>query len=239
VPVVAVIFVAFVVQSAVGFGAGLISMPVLVVLVGLQTASPLMALVGSSAAAWIAVRNRRQIQFGEARRLLVTMCAGVPVGLAFLKGADPRWMQGILGAVVLGYAVYGLWGRDAARIEDDRAAYAFGFVAGLLGGAFATAGPPVVIYGSLRRWDPGQFRATLQGFFVVSGAVAMFGHAVTGLWTVEVWSAYLASLPAVAVATWAGSWIHGRVSIERFRPVVNALLFAIGCVLLLRCAAGM
>ena len=44
----------------------------------------------------------------------------------------------------------------------------FGFFAGILGGAYNTNGPPVVIYGSLRKWSPATFRATLQGYFFMA-----------------------------------------------------------------------
>jgi len=44
----------------------------------------------------------------------------------------------------------------------------FGFLAGILGGAYNANGPPIVIYGVMRGWKKEAFRASLQGFFFVS-----------------------------------------------------------------------
>ena len=37
-------------------------------------------------------------------------------------------------------------------------------------------GPPLVVYGVLRRWQPAQFRATLQGYFLIASVVGMAGY---------------------------------------------------------------
>jgi hypothetical protein len=36
-------------------------------------------------------------------------------------------------------------------------------------------GPPLAIYGALRGWSTQQFRATLQGYFLVASMIAMAG----------------------------------------------------------------
>ena len=42
-------------------------------------------------------------------------------------------------------------------------------------------GPPLVIYGALRRWSPQYFRATLQGYFLPATLAGLIGYAATGL----------------------------------------------------------
>jgi hypothetical protein len=42
-------------------------------------------------------------------------------------------------------------------------------------------GPPLVIYGSMRRWSPQHFRATLQGYFLPASIIGMSGYRLAGL----------------------------------------------------------
>ena len=51
-----------------------------------------------------------------------------------------------------------------------------GFCSGILGGAYGMNGPPLAVYGSLRRWSPQHFRATLQGYFLPASIIGMAGY---------------------------------------------------------------
>ncbi len=37
-------------------------------------------------------------------------------------------------------------------------------------------GPPLVVYGGMRRWSPQHFRATLQGYFLPASVIGMAGY---------------------------------------------------------------
>ena len=64
--------------------------------------------------------------------------------------------------------------------------------------------PPLVIYGSLRRWSPQHFRATLQGYFLPASLVGLIGYVVVGLWLPAVTIYLLYSLPGVFAAILIG-----------------------------------
>jgi uncharacterized protein len=113
-------------------------------------------------------------------------------------------------------------------------AWMFGFAAGILGGAYGMNGPPLVVYGSLRRWAPGHFRATLQAYFLPASILGMAGYAAAGLWTRDVTRYYLTSLPAIIVAIVLGRAVNRRLSAGRFLVVVNVALAALGLALLLQ-----
>ena len=93
-------------------------------------------------------------------------------------------------------------------------------------------GPPLVVYGVLRRWQPAQFRATLQGYFLIASIVGMAGYAATGLWTRTVSNYFLLSLPLALIAVFLGHAIHRRLSSSRFLVCVNIGLAVIGVLLL-------
>ncbi|MFQ5856424.1 MAG: hypothetical protein ACE5LU_12350, partial [Anaerolineae bacterium] len=74
----------------------------------------------------------------------------------------------LLGLILIAYACYTLAHPVTPRLSSRRWVYPVGFVAGCLGGAYNTPGPPVIVYGSLRQWPKQEFRAMLQAFFCLN-----------------------------------------------------------------------
>src|ERR1041384_5395771 len=50
-----------------------------------------------------------------------------------------------------------------------------------LGGAYGVNGPPLVVYGNMRQWSAGHFRATLQAYFLPVSLIGVLGYAIQGL----------------------------------------------------------
>jgi uncharacterized protein len=104
----------------------------------------------------------------------------------------------------------------------------FGFLAGILGGAYNANGPPVVIYGVMRGWKKEAFRASLQGFFFVSSLLIVSGHALSGFWSRQILSAFFISLPAVVLAVFVGERIATKITQENFNRVIYIYLILMG-----------
>ena len=120
------------------------------------------------------------------------------------------------------------------ELQDDRLAWIFGFFAGIFGGAYGMNGPPLVIYGSLRRWSPEHFRATLQGHFLPASIVGLCGYWLAGLWVRDVTRYYLVSLPVALAAIVLGRWINRRMKADSFIVYVHVGLIVVGSVLLIQ-----
>jgi uncharacterized membrane protein YfcA len=230
-----VLFVSTLARSAFGFGDALIAMPLLTLAIGLRTAAPLVALVGTTIAFIILWRNWRVVDLRASGRLIVASLLGIPVGLLFLKDVPEPLMQACLGVLLIAFSIYSLV-QPGLVIRRDRGAYAgaFGFGAGVLGGAYNTVGPLIVVYGQLRRWAPERFRATLQSCFLPTYFAIVVGHGFAGLLTVQVFRMYSLALPLVLVAIFLGGRLNACLERERFTRWVNTALIGIGLVLCLR-----
>lgn len=228
----AILFVSTLIRSALGFGDALVAMPLLALLVGVQTATPVVAFAASTIALVILLKSWRDVDVSATWRLVVSSLVGIPFGLLLLKFAPEVYVKGVLGALLMLYGLYNLFAPQLPRVESESLAYVFGFVAGVLGGAYNTNGPPVVIYGALWRWPPESFRATLQGCFVVTGLMILVGHGLAGLWTPLVWRLYLYSLPAIMLGIWLGAKLNRRLPRESFSRVVYAFLVIVGALFL-------
>ena len=167
--VIAILFLSTFTRSALGFGDALIGMPLLIMVVGAQTASPLVAFGASTIAITILVGEWRNVDFRVAWKLIISSLVGIPIGIYFLDVAPESVVKAVLGVVLIAFGLYNLIKPKLPVLRSEKLAYPFGLVAGILGGAYNANGPPAVIYGTLQGWSPERFRVTLQSYFLPTG----------------------------------------------------------------------
>ena len=228
--------VATLIRSAFGFGEALISVPLLALLIPVEVAAPTAALISITVALVVVAQDWTQIDRAAALRLVGSTVLGIPFGLLMLTKVPENAVKVVLGALIVGFALFSLARHEGQRLPDDRFAWVFGFVAGVLGGAYGMNGPPLVVYGVLRGWSPKQFRATLQGYFLPASSLGMIGYAVAGLWTPIVTRYFLVALPAAAFAILLGRWLNRRMERQQFLRYVYVGLVAVGLMLIVQAA---
>jgi len=220
-------------QSLTGFGSALVSMAVLPGLIGIRTAAPLVTLITVTIDVALLARYRQALNLRAIWRLVAALVLGVPLGILVLRRVEERFVLAILGAVIAGYALYALLSPRLPRLEHPAWAYGFGFLSGVLGGAYNTSGPPVVIFGNCQRWPPSEFKGNLQGFFLVNDLLVIAGHALSQNLTPLVLRDYLIVLPALIVGLFVGGRLDRRLDPALFRKIVLVLLVVMGLRLLL------
>jgi hypothetical protein len=178
------------------------------------------------------LRHRQAFRFDSVWRLIAASLVGIPLGLALARYIDEDVMRLALGLIVTGYALYALSGLKVPRLHK-RWGYGFGLISGVLSGAYATGGPPYVVYGTSQRWTPSEFKVNLQTMFLFSSMAIILGNAASGRLTPEVWRYALIALPSIAIALPLGFALESRVSPQQFRVGVLLLLIAVGLSLLL------
>lgn len=228
---VAILFIATLVSATFGFGSALVAMPLLTMVLGLKTATPLFALVGPTISAVILLTHWRQVDFAATWRLVVATLLGIPVGVLGLRLLPSLWIIHSIGVMLMAYGLYRLSGATLPKLMSPHWALPFGWVAGVLGGAYNTNGPPVVVYGNMRRWLPEQFRASLQGYFFPTGLGILVSHGLGGLWTTEIFYLYGLALPGIFTAIALGSWCNHHLSVAQFQHWLSLLLIGLGIML--------
>ncbi len=238
--VLSVVFLATLVRSTVGFGEALIAVPLLALFIPMQVAAPLAVLLSISIAALVVVQDWRQIHLRSASGLLLATVFGIPLGLLVLTSTHQQWMKAGLGVFIILFAAYSLLSPDTLRLNTDNRPLLLlaGLFAGVLGGAYGMNGPPLVIYGSLRRWSPQQFRATLHAYFLPASILGMVGYWRTGLWTRTVTREFLFFVPVMLPAVLLGRALNRRLSGARFLKAVYGGLMLIGGLLLVEAVTG-
>lgn len=232
--VAAVLFLATVIRSAFGFGEALVAVPLLALAIPVETAAPLAVLASITVALIVVLQDWRHIHLRSAVWLVVPTFLGIPLGLLALKKLPEPEVKAFLALVIISFSVWSLTPRPRFELKNERFAGLFGFAAGVLGGAYGMNGPPLAMYGSMRRWPPANFRATLQGYFLPASLAGMTGYWAAGLWTPVVNHFYLLSFPGVLAGIFLGRWINRRLNPRRFLMYVHAGLIGIGLVLLVQ-----
>ncbi len=227
-----ILFLSTLIRSALGFGNALLAMPLLVLLIGVKTAVPLVALSGLMIALIMLLREWKNLAFSDTLILLISSLAGLPLGIWMLSALPEPTVRLILGWVLIGFGAYNLIGIQLPVIDRPVLAVPFGFLAGILGGAYNANGPPIVIYGVMRGWSKETFRASLQGFFFVSGVIIAAGHGLGGLWTGQVWRLLFFSLPGVAAAVFLGERLTKKITQQKFNQVIYGFLILMGILIL-------
>ena len=230
--VILILFGGTLIRTYFGFGDALFAMPLMSLVIGLGSATPVMGLVSLVIAVGALVSSRRHIDLGAVKRLLLGSLVGIPVGVLLLKQVDERLLRIGLGVIVVAFGVYMLSSPRLPNLRNRRWAFPFGFASGCLGGAYNIGGPPVVLYGAMRRWPPDRFRATLHGGFLPASIVIAVLQGFGGLWTARVWTLFAFSLPSLGLAMLIGDRLVKRTDPIRFERYLSLVLVALGAIIM-------
>lgn len=239
----AVVLVAFVVESAAGFGATVVTvtlgaqlLPLDAVLAAFLPVNVLLSLV-------LTVQNARAIDRALLlRKVIPWMGLGTAAGLALARYRSAGWIKIVFALFVIALSLgelLALRARADERAEPLRppVAAAALSVAGVIHGLFACGGPLVVYVVGRSLHDKAAFRATLSALWLVMNVVLVATMAIDGSVGPSslVTSAWL--VPPLVVGLFLGDRLHRRLDERSFRVAVFVLLFVAASVLLARSVA--
>ena len=153
--VIALMFLYTFVGICAGFGGGLTTMPLVTLMLPVKMATPLSVIVGTATALYATWLSRKETDWRSAMVLIIFSFLGIPVGLYALSYLPDHFMKVGLGGFLILYSFYSMFIPRLPIYDRSWIAAPIGAVAGALGAAFSTNGPPMVIYGMLRNFRPG------------------------------------------------------------------------------------
>jgi uncharacterized membrane protein YfcA len=239
-PVLAIAVAAGTIQGLAGFGSALLAVPLLALLLPVETVVPLMALLGMTVSGLNVLHLRHAVRISPVIPLLGGYVIGTPVGLYALTRAPETAMLGALGAFLCGYALLSLAGRQprASWLREWRVG--LGVVSGALGAAFSTNGPPVILHVAAHpEWEPDRQKATLVLFFLISSAITVTAHSLSGLVTRQLLVLYAWCIPLLVLGTQIGIRLYRRLGPHDYRRLTFALVLVTGTLLLGRALRGL
>lgn len=241
VPIIIISFIATIVRSTFGFGESLVAVPLFVLFIPLEMAVPLSVLMSLLVAVVVVVHDHQSIHISSAKWLIFYALPGIPVGLLLLAYGNDYWMKIGLGLLIVGYSTYTINAKRSLQLAQDNRLWLFicGFLSGILGGAYGLNGPPLAVYGNMRKWTAQHFRATLQAYFLAASFIGTIGYLLQGLLKWKVAEYFLCCLPAIVPAIFLGRYFNKRLKGASFFRYVYYGLIVIGIVLVVFTATGL
>jgi len=241
--VVLFVFLGSLTRATFGFGDSVISMPLLALLpLSLNTSIALIGLTGLSVGLMVVFSAWKHIDKRILLLLSLSTLAGIPIGLYLVINIPQETVTQMLGIFLFVYGIYSLL-KTKFHLElperwrgNHYLPLPFGFLSGALGSAYNMNGIPIVIYGTFRDMEMKTFHSTLQSHFIISSSLIVFGHAVSGVWSQDLFIYYLASLPMVYLAHRVGRDIRQRIPIHRFEKLLYLFIVILGILLLISAA---
>jgi hypothetical protein len=236
----AVLLSAFAVRSAAGFGAGLIAIPMLALILPVSTAVSVATVFTTISSVQQISREWRQIAWRQFILIFLYSMVGVGLGLYFIKLFDEDLMRHALGIFMVCYSLYALRGAShASNFVSARWHGPLGAGVGIVGGLFsamfgAGAGPIYVVYFDILRLEKAVFRATMSAVVLLGGAARIAGYGSYGFYGKSSIILLAIGLPLVVVGSWLGDRVVYRLNAHAFSRLVAAIMLLSGITLLVR-----
>lgn len=220
------------VQGVTGFGAGLIAIPLLCLIIDIKTAIPLVVLNGLAMTSWLAFSLRRSFDRRKIVPLITGAVPGIFLGGYLLQHINQDIARILLGALLVLYSCIGLLFQPRPRQLPGELGYLAGFCSGCITSLLSAGGPPVIMYSTLMNWKPEEIRATLTAFFVCNAGLTVMVHAAHGMTTVLTLKYFLVTMPLILAGTNTGSLLNKRIGQRLYLRLVYLLLLPMGILMI-------
>lgn len=227
---------AFTSEATVGFGAGLIAVSLGSLVTPIEAFLPAFLPLNVALSLAVVVRARQSVSWRLlGGRVLPAMAVGFPIGFWAFENAPRTTLQLAFALFVFVLAALELWrmskGSTSDRPLSPAVATGMLVLGGIVHGAFATGGPPVVYVCGRTLPHKASFRATMSALWLVLNAVLIAAYAFEGRLTMATLEESVLLAPGVVVGLVAGELLHGRIPERAFRIFVFVLLLVVAVVL--------
>lgn len=252
VPLVLVCTLAFTIETALGFGATLITVALGSLFLGIEPILHALVPLNLVLSGYLVARNHVHIDRAFLlRRLLPFMALGLPIGIFVFARLDASLLKRVFGAFLVGVSGLELWriakspspqSLSSEPAKEPAMQAPLGawherillILGGAIHGAFTTGGPMAVYVTSRVIDDKKAYRATLSALWALLNLVVFGWYLASGEVHAETVGLTLALAPSIAVGMIVGEILHVRVPVATFRKVVFVMLMLAGVMLLLR-----
>ena len=238
-----VVLLANIIQGVTGFAGTILAMPFSLMLVGYDTAVPILNALGMLSGIYVFVLNRKEVRWKELGRIFIVMIPMIFVGLWLRRYLSQygKLIYILLGVLVLALA---LSGSVKMILEEKRGTketkanpvlmVALLAASGLVHGMFVCGGPLLISYLTRRVKESGAFRATISTVWIVLNGLILGSHIYEGMWTLETVKTGACTLPFLLAGMAIGGILYKKMSRKVFMIITYVLLLISGISLLVK-----
>lgn len=239
-----VVFATNIIQGITGFAGTILAMPPGILLVGYDTAKPILNVLGIFAGLFVFCTNVRNVNWKEFGKVVAVMTAGIlgGFGLKALLRGEMTVLYLCLGLFVIGLAIHGFWSLyhpkeekgDSGGVLQTFGNYTLLLSSGVIHGIFVSGGPLLIAYLSHTLKDKSVFRATISTVWIVLNSIILIDDLRNGLWTWPLLKEQLIVLPFFLAGMMVGTRLYSKMNQGLFMKLTYFLLLVSGVLLLFK-----
>lgn len=220
-------------RGFVGFGAALVIVPVLGLVVGPRAAVAISCLMGLPAVMQLLPEAARRAERPVVLPICAAIFAATPVGAGVLVTVDPAIMQIVISLLVVAMVAFLASGWKLTREPGLGTLVGAGVAGGLVQGIGGIGGPPVVAVALARPGSPEQQRGNVLALMTAIALSSVLPLAWLGLFTRQALVGGLLLFPVYSLATAIGSRWFARGGSHYYRRAAFVTLALVGLATLL------
>ncbi|WP_417465419.1 TSUP family transporter [Kordiimonas sp.] len=222
------IMLAAILRAFTGFGFALAALPVLSLFLSPTTAASVIVLLTLAISLQTLPSYWSDVPLRTMGGMLVLSAIGTLGGTYLLLLFSADVFRLLIGLTVMLACILLMRFKPAPHREGGIYGLTAGLSSGLMNGALAIPGPPVIIYAMAVYSEARTSRAFLMGFFLLSAALATLTYSFEGIMGVKELSLALVAYPAMLIGDKVGATLFEKHGTATHRKIAILALFAIG-----------
>ncbi len=232
--VVLAMLLASTVFSATGFGIGMISTPLMLLVYEPQTVIVVAGTAGLGIGLWIISKSWRDVPFREILPITIAALCGAPIAVFILKTADSSVLSIGIAVLIILFAIGSFVKVEREIPYSKQVGIAAGFIVGVLLPTSGVAGSLVMLFLMTRNWERQTVRAAMAFFLVSLMAFTVVLFALYGLYTpLRLTLIGIVAIPAV-IGFLLGAMLIKRINERVFGNLVIGIIIVSSIVVVVK-----
>ena len=219
----AAIFIGFFVQTVIGFAAGLVAIPILLLVFPIQEAVAFISVYQIVFSIIMVAKTHKDIDYPAFKAMALGVVVGVFCGVITLEKVDSSILSKALAVFILFYIAYSYVKKKQSKIISKLGAF-LGFLGGYLSGLFVGGAPAFATYLTNVCAEAHALRATAIVTLAIPNVLRFFLVIAFGMLTVDLFLTSLTVAPALILALVLGQTIFKKLNKAVFKHVVMVFL---------------
>jgi hypothetical protein len=224
-----VVLITHFLEGITGFGCTVLALPFAIMLVGINTARPVLTICGLLLCLYVVLISYKDIIWKQYLRIMIFVGIGLPVGMWIFNEFPETVLKRILAVFMIIISIRGLILSyrkfKATKPINNYVLNFILFIGGCIHGAFTSGGPLVIIYAAEKLKNKSNFRSTLCMVWVTLNAIIVAQIYIKGEMTPEVNKLLLITLPFLLIGAILGNYAHHKITDTFFSKMIYIVLF--------------
>lgn len=218
---VAITFLAAIVNGALGYGFSSITVPIALLFLANRVLNPALVLIEVVLNAYVLWNNRDALRnvWGRMTPIVIGLAPGVVVGTAIVAQVNPAWLRFATFLILLPLILVQAAGYRRPIKSEKSVGFAFGGGLGVLYSVTTISGPPLAVMLNNQGFAKRDFRAALGVVRLAESTMTAVAYAYAGLFTMTSMALIPWIVPSIVIGVPLGAFVIRQMRVETFRRI--------------------